>query len=304
MPDGDPPAGGPPAGAPPAGGNGDKPWSSDWIKPDGTLNTESYKRLPEDVRWVGESLSKYKTVDDYVRGTANLITAVGKKGIIPLPSNAPPEVVAERKALLDGINGVPKEAKDYGLTRPAEVPEHAWDPGYVEKVATWAQKHSVGPAAMKELLNGVVATQVKGQLAAAETARTTFLADQDKAFDEQIRLDAIPREKADALAERAAVGLGFDMSKPEQAGLLKYATVKLAMLRHALAVGEDSYVAGELEKGEGGDAMALAQDAINNKANPLNEPLMNAQHPQHKMAKEKVDQWFRRAAAKMEKAAR
>lgn len=277
------------------------PWHSDWAKPDGTLNAESYKRLPEDVRWVGETLSKYKTADDLARGVANLTTAVGKKGLIPLPANAPPEAVAERKALLDGINGVPKEAKDYGLTRPAEVPEGAWDPAYVEKVAGWAQKHSVGPAAMKELLNGVVATQVKGQIAAQETARTTFLADQDKAFDEQIRLDAIPREKADALAERAAVSLGFDMTKPEQAGLLQYAAVKLAMLRHAIAVGEDHYVAGETAKGEGGDAMALANDALTNPANPYFEVLKNPQHPQFKMVAAKMDGWFRQAAAKMAK---
>ena len=288
-----------PPPAPPEGS-----WSSSWLKPDGSLNSESYAKLPEDVRWVGESLSKYKTADDLARGFANLTTAVGKKGIIPLPANAPAEAVAERKALLDGINGVPKEAKDYGLTRPADVPEHAWDPAYVEKVAGWAQKHSVGPAAMKELLNGVVASQVKGQIAAQETARTTFLADQDRVFDEQIRLDAIPREKADALAERAAVALGFDMTKPEQAGLLKYAAVRLAMLRHSLAVGEDSYVAGEIEKGEAGDPMTLAQDAINNAANPLNAPLMDSRHPQHKMAKEKVDAWFRRAQAKLEKAQR
>lgn len=286
---------------PDSGGNGDKPWSSDWLKPDGTLNADSYKRLPEDVRWTGETLSKYKTVDDLVRGTANLLTAVGKKGIIPLPANAPAEAIAERKALLDGINGVPKEAKLYGLKRPEAIPEGAWDEGYVGKVAEWAHKHSVGPAALTDLLQSVTGPQVAAQLASRETQRTEFLAAQDKAFEEQIRLDAIPREKADALAERAAVALGFKMDDPAQAGLLKYSAVKLAMLRHAVAVGEDQYVSGEGAKPEGGDAMALAQDAINNAANPLNAPLMDHRHPQHKMAKEKVDQWFRMAQAKLEK---
>lgn len=111
----------------------------------------------------------------------------------------------------------------------------------------------------------------------------------------------MPRDKADALAERGATALGLDLTKPEQAGLLKYAAVKLMAVRHAVAVGEDSYVAGEANKGEGGDAMALAQDAINNKANPLNAPLFDTSHPQHKSAKEKVDGWFRQAAAKASK---
>jgi hypothetical protein len=47
--------------------------------------------------------------------------------------------------------------------------------------------------------------------------------------------------------------------------------------------------------------MALANDALTNPANPLNAPLMDHRHPQHKMAKEKMDQWFRKAAAINEK---
>jgi hypothetical protein len=301
MADAAPPPEAPTAAPPPANTS---PWYSDWTKPDGTLNHASLDRLPEDVRWVKEPFSKYKTADDLARGFANLTTAVGKKGLIPLEANASKEAVAERKALLDGISGVPKTGKEYGLTRPADVPESAWDGAYIEKVQDWAQKNSVGPGAMKELLSGVVAPQIKGQTAKAETDRSTFLREEDEKFNTQIALDAIPREKADALAERAAVALGFNMEDPAQAGLLKYSAVKLAMLRHAIATGEDSYVAGEGAKGEGGDAMALAQDAVHNAANPLNAPLMDPRHPQHKMAKEKVDQWFKLAAAKMQKAGR
>jgi hypothetical protein len=288
-------------GSPPAANT--SPWYSDWQKPDGTINPESFKRLPEDIRWAGEPLSKYNTAEDLVRGFANLTTLVGKKGLIPLPANSSPEAIAERKALLDGINGVPKTGKDYGLTRPSDVPEQAWDAGYVEKVSDWAQKHSIGPAAMKELLSGVVAPQVKGQLANAETQRTTFLANEDRLFEEQIGKDALTRDKADALAERGATDLGFDLAVPAQAGLLKYAAVKLAMVKHALSVGEDAYVAGEGAKGEGGDAFALAQDAASNPANPFYAPLYDSQHPQHAMAKEKVDQLFARAQAMAERSA-
>lgn len=280
----------------------DKPWSEGWLKSDGTLNSENYARLPEDIRWTGETLSKYKTVDDLVRGTANLLTAVGKKGIIPLPANAPKEAIAERKALLDGINGVPKEAKEYGLKRPDAIPETAWDEKYVGAVAEWAHKHSVGPAALTDLLNNVTAPNVTAQLQSREAQRTQFLAEQNQKFEEQIRLDAIPKEKADALAERAAVALGFNMDDPAQKGLLQYSAVKLAMLRHALATGEDSYVAGEGLKSEGGDSQALAQDAVNNPANPLHTPYWDAQHPQHQMAVEKVTQLFKLATAKLEKA--
>lgn len=300
MPDEAPPAGTPPPAppaAPPAAPN-----FSDWRRPDGTINHEAFKALPEDIRYIGESFSKYKTDVDLFRGVANIQTFAGKKGLIPLPDNAPPEVRAERKAVLDSVNGVPKEAKDYGVTRPADLPEAQWDQGMADSFVKWAHENSVSPRAVKSLLDLQIG-QIKTQTQAQAQYETKFFEDQAKAFDAQVRTENIPPDRANALAERGAVELGLDLEKPEHQILMKNASVRLMAMRHAMAVGEDTFVKGGDGKGLDGDPMALAQDAAHNKANPLYEPLHNSSHPQHAMAKAKLDGWWRAVAAKKKPAA-
>lgn len=279
-----------------------QPFHADWVKPDGTLNHANYEKLPEDVRYMKDTLSKYKTVEEMVRGVANIQTFAGKKGLIPLPDNAPPEVRAERKAVLDSVNGVPKEAKDYGIARPADLPESQWDQGMADTFGKWAHENSVSPAAAKKLIELQIGN-IKAQTAAQAQYETKFFEDQAKAFDAQVRTENIPADRANTLAERGAVELGLDLEKPEHQILMKNASVRLMAMRHAMAVGEDSFVKGSDGKGLDGDPLALAQDAAHNKANPLYEPLHNSSHPQHAMAKAKLDGWWRAAAAKGKKTA-
>lgn len=271
----------------------------DWRKADGTINHESFKALPEDIRYLGDSLSKYKTDVDLFRGIANQQTMAGKKGLIPLPANAPAEAVAERKTLLDSINGVPKEAKDYGFKRPDDLPEGMWSDQQASAFAAWAHENSVSPAAAQKLIR-LQADFIKGQAGEQQTYEKNFYDGQAKAFSDTIRSENIPTDKADAMALTGAAALvtGFDAAKPEHEALLKNATMKLAFMRHAMSTGEDTYVSGENGKLTGGDPEADAKDIMHNKANPLYAPLYDARHPQHKLAKEKVDQLLRQATAK------
>ena len=295
-----PPAGGtpPPAGGapppPPAAGT---PFHSDWLRADGTLNAESYKRLPEDVRWVGDTLAKYKTPEELVRGVANLSTAVGKKGLIPLPDNAPPEARAERTALLNAINGVPKEAKDYGITRPQDLPEAAWNQPLAETFTKWAHENSVSPAAAKKLI-ALTAESTKAQLAAQAQYETDFFAGHEKAWETAIRTENMPADRANALAERGAAQLGMDLTKPEHQILMKNSTVRLAMMRAALATGEDTFVSGDSDRAAAGNPEGQASDIVHNKANPEYEPYWDSRHPQHKSVVEKVNGLYRAAVAK------
>lgn len=292
-----PPPAHPAGGTPPPVIDASTPFHTDWLKADGTFNADSYKRLPEDVRWVGETMGKYKTPEELARGFANLSTAVGKKGLIPLPANAPAEVVAERRALLNSINGVPASAKDYGISRPEDLPEQAWNQSLADTFTAWAHENSVSPAAAKKLI-ALTAASTKEQLAAQAQYETDFFAGQAKAWEAQVRTENIPADRANALAERGATALGLDLTKPEHAILMKNASVRLMAMRHAVSTGEDTFINGDQTKGAENDPMALAQDAAHNQANPLYTPLHDSAHPQHKMAKEKVDGWWRAAAAK------
>lgn len=288
-----PPPAAPPPAAPPA------PNLADWRKPDGTINHAAFAALPEDIRYVGDTLSKYKTDVDMFRGIANLQTLGGKKGLIPLPANAPADAIADRKNLLDSINGVPKEAKDYGFKRPEDLPAEMWSDKQAEAFSAWAHENSVSPAAANKLVK-LQADFIKGQAAEQATYEKTFYETQAKAFSDAIRAENIPAEKADAMALAGAAALitGFDVTKPEHEALLKNADMKLAFMRHALSTGEDTFVAGEPGAGGGGaNPEAEAKDIMHNKANPLYAPLYDARHPQHKQAKEKVDQLLRRATA-------
>lgn len=269
-----------------------------WANADGTFAPSFYETLPEDIRGLKDDIAKFKSPSELARAYAHNKHFAGQKGLIPLDVNAPKEAREARKVLMDGLNGVPKEAKEYGLTRPADIPEKAWDAAYIDKVQAWAHENSISPGVMKKLVSDIVTPQVKASLANQEAEGTAFYNAQEQAFAAAIKVENMPLDKANALAERGATALGLDLTKQADAALLKLTSVKLAMMRHAIAVGEDSYVAGEAERGEGQDAEALAKDAAQNPANPLHAPLFDSKHPQHKMAKEKVDQWWRAAAAK------
>lgn len=270
------------------------------MKSDGTLNSAAYDRLPEDIRFMKDTLGKYKTAEELVRGVAHLQTFGGKKGLIPLPENAPKEVLAERKAVLDSVNGVPKEAKDYGFVKPTDLPDALWSAPQAESFAKWAHENSVSPAAAKKLV-ALQTEFVKTQAAEQASYETKFFEEQAKAFGEAVRTENIPSDRANQLADRGAAQLGLDLQKPEHQILMKNASVRLMAMRHAMAVGEDAFVAGEARNSEN-DPMALAQDATHNKANPLYEPLHDSSHPQHSMAKAKLDGWWRAASAKTKKA--
>lgn len=287
-----PDAGASPAAAPNLTGT---PFHTDWLKADGTFNKASYDRLPEDVRWMKETLGKYDTPEQFIRGTANLVTAVGKKGLIPLPDNAPPEVRAERQALLDSINGVPKDAKDYGITRPQDLPEAAWNQPLADTFTKWAKENSVSPAAAKKLI-ALTSESTKAQLASQAQYEADFFAGHAKHWDAQIRQDNIPADRANALADRGAAALGLDLTKSEHQLLMKNSSVRLMAMRHALATGEDTFVNGDRPNAGESDPLAQAKDATHNQANPLYAPLHDSSHPQHKMAKEKLDGLWRLAA--------
>lgn len=267
---------------------------SDWRKPDGSINHAAFAALPEDIRHVGDTLKKYNNEVELFRGIAHLQTFAGQKGLTALPPDAPKEAVAARKALMDSINSVPKEAKDYGIKRPDSIPEQLWVPELVDGFVSWAHENSVSPAAVGKLValqTSVTQKQLQGQA----QYETDFYAKHQQAFEAAIRTEGIAADKATSLVERGAIKLGLDIKDPDTLTLLKNSNVRLMALRHAVATGEDSFVGGDAPRGGDGDPEKLASDAAHNKANPLYEPLHNPSHPQHKMAAAKVDGWWRLA---------
>lgn len=274
-----------------------EPYYKTLINADGTLNHKALDNLPDHLAALKPTLARQKSLDDVFTVMGNQQTLVGKKALGPLPPNATPEMVAERKGLLDSINGVPKDPKDYGIIKPENISNELWNDGLAKGAAEIAHKYSAPPAMLKDLV-ALQTAELQKQLLAQQDYERAFFAKQQDNLVQTLKLENIPLTKAQELAERGAQKLGLDLQNPDIQTLMKNSNVFLMAMRHALSTSEDKFVSGEAKSSLGGDPAALAKDATSNKANPLYAPYWDAQHPQNKMAKETVNQWRKLAAAK------
>ena len=274
-----------------------EPYYKTLINADGTLNHKALDNLPDHLAALKPTLARQKSMDDVLTVMTNQQGLVGKKALGPLPPNATPEMVAERKGLLDSINGVPKDPKDYGIVKPENISNELWNDGLAKGAAEIAHKYSAPPAMLKDLV-ALQTAELQKQLLAQQDYERAFFAKQQENLVQTLKLENIPLTKAQELAERGAQKLGLDLQNPDIQTLMKNSNVFLMAMRHALSTSEDKFVSGEAKNSLGGDPAALAKDATSNKSNPLYAPYWDAQHPQNKMAKETVNQWRKLAAAK------
>ena len=261
-----------------------EPFYKSFINADGTLNHKALDNLPEHHTSLKNTLSRQKTFDDVLTVMANQQTLAGKKGLAPLPANAAPEVVAERKALLDSINGVPKDPKDYGITKPENIANELWNESLAKGAAEIAHKYSASPQMLKDLV-ALQTAELQKQVAAQSEYEKNFFATQQKNLEATLRNENIPLTKAQELAERGAMRLGLDMQNPEHQTLMKNSNVFLMAMRHAMTTMEDKFVSGEAKAGMGNNPLAEARDIAHNKSNPLYDAFYNSNSPQNAMAK-------------------
>lgn len=276
-----------------------EPYYKDWLQSDGTLNAKALDRLPEHLAHLKPTLERQTRLDDVLGVFANQALLAGKKGLQPLPENAPDNVKAERKALMDSINGVPKDLAAYAIKRPDNIPEAAWNPKLVDNVAKWAHKNSISPAQINELTK-VQFEVMNEQIASQKQYEAKFFSDQDDKFTAAIKFENIAPDKAQQLVERGAQRLGLDLTKPEVGFLLKNADARMMAMRHAIATGEDKFIDGNAQTTASGSSSEQAQDIIRNKANPDYEAYWNKDgtNPRAKAVREKVEGLLRGAAAR------
>ncbi len=271
---------GTPAGAP----VNTSPWYSDWLKADGAVNPAAYERLPDHLKHLAPSLKNAKTVDDVMVQFAHANLLAGKKGLAPLPADAPANVVAERNALIRSIQGVPDKPEGYGIAQPADLPDALWNGAYVGEAAKILHAHNAPPSAVKALVELSVAEGRK-QMAEQANYEVAFFKQQEQRIAEQFQLDGIPVEKGMDLAARTAQRFGID---PEKNPIFKNADVVLMLQRVGVAIGEPNLVTGQVGGPEAIDNQARAEDIMHNKANPEYAIYWNGGHPQNRAVKAKV----------------
>ncbi len=288
--------------APPPSSGISEPWAKDWIKPDFTFDHKALERLPEHLKGLKPSLERTRSLEEFLTVHQNQQVLVGKKALAPLPADAPDPVKAERKALLDTIQGVPPSPKDYGIARPQDIPEGQWDGKLADSASQWAHKNSVSPAALKELM-GIQVGAMKENMAAQQAYEAQFYTQQDQTFASAIQRENIPADRASALVEKGALALGLDLNNEQTKNFLKGSDARLMAMRHALAIGEDRAIPeGGGNQGTDQNPADLAKDATTNPANPLYGPYWNRDGKYSRSAQEsaiqKVNGWHQQAAAK------
>lgn len=285
------PAAGTPAdaGAPQAVG-GDPFYVGLWDKT-GKINKAAFDKLPDGLKAYKDTFAKYDTAEAFFHGVGNLVNLAGKKGLQPLPADAPEAVKAERAALMRTLNNVPEKIEGYGVKKPDGLPDEQWNPEYVNGILGVLHKHNASPELVKELvaLDAQSATAMRAQgEAAKQAAYKQEVATLQKEFGAEFG------KKID-LAARAARTLGLD---PNDASVFGNAKVVSAFARMAEMVSEDRLVNGDASAGFSKGDREKALDIINNAANPLHTAYHNTADPRHKQAVDQVTAFNKAAMAR------
>lgn len=258
----------------------------------GKINKAAFDRLPENLKPYKDTFGKYETAEQFFHGVANLAQLAGKKGLAPLPADAPESAKAERNALMRQINGVPEKPEGYGLKKPDGMPDTLWDQGYVDSVAAVLHKHNASPDLVRELMAADI--QHSQQYTSQQQAQVA-----DRIKQEQTSLrDAFGGEydKKIDLAVRAARTLGLD---PNDAAVFGNHKVVVAFAKMAEMVSEDRMVSGDTGGGGFGKGdREKARDIINNPQNPLNKAYHDPTDPRHQAAVEQVSAFNKAAVAR------
>jgi len=274
---------GTPAGAAPAAPAPD-PFFKGLYDDDGKINKTAFDRLPDSLKAHKDLFAKYDSVDALLGGFANAHSMAVKKALAPLKGDEPPEIVAERKNLIDTINNVPKDPKGYGIKRPDDIPEMFWNEELAGQMAQWGVKNSISPAAMKEAQT-MLATMTKTEIARGQQMEAEFFRQQEANWESTVHAAGLDLEKANELALRGAATLKIDPKNP----IFKNAQVRAACLQLHQLVSEDKIASADGAVIGEKDNREMARDIMNNDQNPMYKAFRDPNHPDHDRVKQHVN---------------
>ena len=261
------PAPPPPSGAPPGFTPAPTAPPPAILGPDGKFVPNWTEHLPPDLGTDRGMLAKYQTPYDLAVGAVNAQKYLGRKIGTPTASASPEEIAVWRQTV-----GAPETIDGY---KPSEEMRKQWPQGMEWNDATAqpfleiANKYHLPKAAMDELINAHVQSEVqRGGMLGQQTqaaVEQAFVEGQHELQQEWGRDFDVKRQQ---VARLVALGGG----DPEDPGLGSPGVVKM-LARIAGYISEDRLVAagGANPLGGAQDYKAMADDIVNNKANPLYE---------------------------------
>jgi hypothetical protein len=268
-----------------------KSWYADLWGADGKINHAAYDRLPDHLKAHKSTFAKYNTVEAFMGGYANLAQLAGKKALAPLPPDANDEMKAERNALMRQLNNVPEKPDGYGIKRPENYPEQAWNEDYVNGVMSTLHKYNAPPELAKELLE--LDSKFASNLHSSSAQKQQqYVQAEIKSLQSEWGNNYQPNLLK---AARVASTLGLDPNDPV------FASSKLvkAMAQVADMVSESKLVSGAAPDNMSGmDDRAKSRDIALNPDNPLYKAYHDSNHPQHQHAVQMKARYSSSAVAK------
>jgi len=120
------------------------------LSEDGKFIDKWTERLPEPLKVYEKTLGKFKNPVDLLNSYANLEKSFSSRSnSIKIPGDDAKD--EDWSAYRDAI-GAPKDAKEYGLTRPETIAEDQWNSSLAEKASTIASKYGIPKKALHELV--------------------------------------------------------------------------------------------------------------------------------------------------------
>lgn len=257
---------------------------------DGKIDHSKLDSLPENLASYKETFKKYPTIEGVFGALGNAQTLIGKKGLMPLPDDAPDSVKQEFNQRLREVLKVPATPEGYGFKKPEGLPDELWSEDAVKDAAGIMHQFNVPPHAAKALIEW-------------DAKRTMQTIEQQNVEREKYRKEASQKiqEEFGAELERKVLSaralankVGFPVNDES---LGNNPDVIIGLARIAAMLGEDK-IGSDAGAGNGGMTPAqLAKDIIWNKSNQMNEAYHSTSHPLHKQAVDRVTELNRLASA-------
>lgn len=275
------------------------PYFADLFGKDGTINRDSFTRLPENLRTLADGeLKNITTADQLFQKLHGLSGVAGRKALAPLPADAKPEDIAAQQQIIRAVLGVPEKADGYAFTKPEDLPEGAWNQAHATAAQELLHKHNASPALAKDLL-ALQTAMVKGELEANAKYESDWYKGQDDAFRTALQKDNSDYDRTMAVINGVATKYGIPLEDP----ILKNAQVRMLLKGVAAATGEAPFVGGQPGAGGTKSDQALAEDIVHNKQNPDYAIYWDPNHAKHGEVKKRVEGMFEAAARAQQAAA-
>ena len=264
------------------------PWYSDFFKPDGSINRDSFSRMPENYRKLADGdLKTVSNAEQFFAKFDGLSRMAGRKALAPLPANATPEDIAAHQQVMRAVNGVPEKPDGYGFAKPAELPEGAWDQNFATEAQALLHKHNASPALAKELL-AMNTKAVMTNLEAQKQYEADFYKQQDNEFRTELQKGGLDYDKTMTMVNRVATNFGLPVDSP----IMKNAGVRMLLNKVGIAMGEAKFVGGASGAVSTASDKSVAEDIIHNKQNPEYEAYWKPDHAKHADTVKKVNALF------------